>query len=565
MHLTRVINRNGVETVLVRESYREDGKVKKRTVANVTHLPADVQELIAAHLRGEQLVSPSRSFQVTRSRQDGHVEAVLAAMRRLKIDRLLASAPSRERSLVMAMIAARILEPASNLATTRWWDGTTLPTKLDVQGATEDELYSAMDWLLEVQPEIEKRLAKRHLEACGPVLYDLTSTYVEGTHCPLAKRGYSRDGKPDKLQITFGLMTDEVGRPISVSVFPGNTGDARTVATQVKRLKEDFNIDLLVLVGDRGMLAQTVIKDLKEAGGIEWITALKSGAIRRLNQDGALQMDLFDERGLFEIQSPRYPGERLVACRNPALAVRRTHKREELLEATKREIRIVQGMVRRGTLRGRAEIGVRLGRIINKYKMAKHFKVIIEDDQLRFAVRKDSVQAEAALDGIYIVRTSVPKEAIDTDDAVRHYKSLTRVEKTFRMMKMSGLEVRPIFHRTEDRVRAHIFLCMLAQYVQWHMQKAWASLLFAEEADTLPTRHPVEPVKPSAQVTAKKRHKTTDDGLPVHSFRSLLGCLASIVENLCSASEGKNGKQTFTLTTQPDALQRRAFDLIKTL
>lgn len=392
----------------------------------------------------------------------------------------------------------------------------------------------------------------------------MTSSYVEGTHCPLAKRGYSRDGKPEKLQITFGLMTDELGCPVSVSVFPGNTGDASTVATQIKRLKGDFKLDQVVLVGDRGMLAQTVIDDLKEDGGIEWITALKSGAIRKLNQDGTLQMDLFDERGLFELQSPRYPGERLVACRNPALAARRGHKREELLEATKKELCAVQASFSRGRLTGRGEIGVRVGRVIDKYKMAKHFKLTIEDNQLQFEVRTDSVQAEAALDGIYIVRTSVSNEAFSADDAVRHYKSLTRVEKSFRMMKMTGLEVRPIFHYTEERVRAHVFLCMLAQYVQWHMQKAWTGLLFAEETDTLHTRHPVKAAQPSAQVKAKKASKVTQDGFRVHSFRSLLGYLASVVENECSVP-GDKSKKTFTLTTHPDALQHKALDLIKAL
>ena len=562
MHLNRVRNQNGVVTVLVRETYREEGKVKKRTLANLTHLPADVQELVGRALAGATMGAAS-DLEILETRHHGHVEAVMLAMRKLGLARLISPTRTRERDLVMALIAARILEPSSKLAVTRWWETTTLPDVLGLgTEVCEDELYQAMDWLVDQQAAIETRLGKKHLENCGLVLYDLSSSYVEGTKCELAARGYSRDGKKDKLQVNYGLLTDENGCPVSVTVYPGNTGDPATVRDQIDKLREQFGLDLVVFVGDRGMVAQTTVEKLREQEGVEWITALKSGAINKLNADGALQMSLFDKRDIFELASPRYPDERLIACRNPLLAERRARKRKEMLDATRRELAKVRGMVRRGTLRGRATIGIRVGRVINKYKMAKHFKVEITDAGFSYCVRRDTVRKEASVDGVYIIRTSVPAEVIDTDDVVRHYKRLTRVEKCFRTMKMSGLEVRPIYHRKERRVRAHIFLCMLALYVQWHMQRAWRPLLFAEETDTLPDRHPVQPAKPTAQAKAKRATKRTDDGLPAQSFRSLLANLATIAKNVC-----RLGKRTptFEKFTKRTPLQTRAFSLLNAL
>lgn len=561
MHLNRVRNQNGVETVLVRETYREDGKVKKRTLANVTHLPPQTQELIARSLAGEALV-PASAFEIVQARQHGHVEAVVAAMRKLKIDRLLCSTPCRERDLAMALIAARVLEPDSKLGTTRWWQTTTLPETLGIDPETsENDLYRAMDWLVERQSAIEARLAKRHLEPCGLVLYDLTSTYVEGTKCDLAARGHNRDGKRGKLQINFGMMTDEDGRPISVSVYPGNTADPSTVQDQIHTIRNEFGIDLFVFVGDRGMIAQTVVDRFKEQVDVEWITALKSGAIAKLHAGGDLQMGLFDERNLFEFTSAEFPGERLVACRNPLLAERRARKRADMLDATRRELAKVRSMVRSRRLKGRDAIGVRVGRVINKYKMAKHFKLTITDDQFRYRVRRDSVAKEASIDGLYVIRTSVPN-AISAADVVRHYKRLTKVEKDFRTMKMTGLEVRPIYHRTEQRVRAHIFLCMLALYVRWHMQRAWRPLLFAEETDTLPTRDPVKPVKPTRRAAAKKTSKKTPDDMPLNSFSSLLRNLATITKNICRTAKRS---PTFEVITRRSALQARALNLINAM
>lgn len=557
MHVERVKNRNDVVTVLVRESYREDGKVKKRTLANITHLPEAIQLTIARQLKGEVLAPCADAFRITASRHHGHVEAVSNAMKRLDFAKLLgAGIASPHLKLVMAMVAARVLDPASKLATASGWGTTTLPEVFGVKDKTEDDLYRAMDWLLEQQPAIERRLAKRHLEPCGLVLYDLTSSYVEGTKCPLATRGYSRDGKPEKLQVNYGLLTDEAGRPVAVHVYEGKTADSATVRDQLKKVKNSFGLDLVVFVGDRGMLAQTVIDDMRDNEGFEWITALKSGSLRKLRAEGSLQMDLFDERNIFEFSSDLYPNERLIACRNAALGARRTGKRLAMLDATKQELMKVQGMVRSGRLRGEAKIGVRAGRVVNKYKMAKHFALEIADDGLDFRIDEDSVREEAALDGLYVIRTSVSAEAIERDNVVRHYKRLTRVEQAFRCMK-TDLEVRPIYHRTEGRVRAHIFLCMLAEYVQWHLRRAWRELIFAEEVDTLDERDPVAAVQPTDTARRKKASKHTSDGLRLHSFRGMLKKLSSVVKNTCQVEDGG----IFEMVTQPDPLQARALQL----
>jgi len=481
MYIATVPNRGSSPAILLREGYREHGKVKNRTLANLSHWPAEKIELLRRVLRDERLAPVDQLFEVVSSSHHGHVHAVLTAIDRLDFDRLIASRSSRERSLVTAMVAARILEPQSKLATTRWWHGTTLPGNLGVQDATEDDLYEAMDWLLARQDRIEGKLAARHLREGGLVLYDLTSSYFEGTTCPLAALGHNRDGGKGKLQVNYGLLANREGCPVSVSVYEGNTGDPATLLEQVTKVKDAFGIKNLVLVGDRGMISQKQIDQLRDVEGVDWISALKTGGIRELLKGGHLQMGLFDERNLFELTHPDFPGERLIACRNPELARLRAHKREDLLAATTKELDKVKGMVERGSLSGKDQIGVRVGRVINKYKVAKHIALIIEEKRFAYEIRREQVAAEAALDGIYVIRTSLPKERISAEDAVRSYKSLSDVERAFRSLKSIDLLVRPIRHRLEDRVRAHIFLCMLAYYVEWHMIEAWRPLLFADE------------------------------------------------------------------------------------
>ncbi len=562
MYMTRVPNRGSDPTVLIRESYRVDGKVKNRTLANVTHLPRHAQDALELALRGKEVVSATEAFEIVRSAQHGHVDAVLTAIRQLHLDQMISSRRCKERDLVIAMIAARILSPGSKLKTTRWWNTTSLPELLEVQDATETDLYKAMDWLLEKQPVIEKKLAKRHLEPCGLVLYDLTSTWIEGESCPLASRGYSRDGKPGKQQINFGLLTDEEGRPISVSVYDGRTTDPSTVQDQARKLKEDYELDLVVFVGDRGMVTQTQIDKFIEQDGVEWISALKSGGIRKLRTEGSLQLGLFDEQNLFEFKSEQYPGERLVACKNEDLARRRQAKRQSLIEATKKKLDAIQKSVESGRFSGKDQIGIRVGKVINQFKVAKHFKLTIEDARFAYSLRNDKIEEEAALDGIYIIRTSVREDAISAEDTVRHYKKLTRVEKSFRSMKTVDLQVRPIYHYTETRVRAHIFLCMLAYYVEWHLRKAWGTLLFANEDETLDTRDPVAAAKPTTQAKRKAARKRTQDDLPVHSFSSLLAHLGTLVRNQCRRT-GASDDETFVLTTRPDPTQERAFKLLR--
>ena len=565
MYITKIPNRGGTPTTLLRESYREDGKVKNRTLANLSKVPEHAVEVLRRALKGEELVAAEDAFEIKRSVPHGDVDAVMTAVRKLGLDRMISSRRCRERDLVLAMIAARIVDPGSKLKTTRWLQTTSLAETLELTDADENDLYAAMDWLEKRQPGIEKRLAKKHLEDCGLVLYDLSSTWFEGRKCDLAKRGYSRDGKKGKLQINFGLVTDEEGRPVSVSVYPGNTADPATVQDQVKKLQEDYGLEQVVFVGDRGMVTQTRIDEFVEQDGVEWITALKSGALRKLRSEGSLQLGLFDEKNLFEFESSQYPNERLVACRNPELATRRKRKRQSLMDATKKELDRIQASVSAGRLEGKAEIGLRVGRVINKYKVAKLFKLDIESNSFHYRVRQERVAAEAGLDGIYIIRTSLPADVMSAADTVRHYKRLTKVEKSFRSMKTVDLQVRPIYHYAEQRVRAHIFLCMLAYYVEWHLRAAWASLLFANETDTLPTRDPVAPAEPTRAARRKAAEKRTVDGHTVHSFRSLLRHLSTVVQNHCRRPNAPKSESGWVMTTQPDALCRRAFKLLESL
>jgi Transposase DDE domain len=551
VHIHVVPNRGSPPTVLLRESWREGAKVGKRTLANLSSLSAAQIEAIRATLRGQALQPLAQSFEVTASRSHGQVQAVTLTLQRLGLASLLASKPCRERELVLAMVASRIVAPHTKLATTRWWHTTTLAEDFGVADASEDDLYAAMDWLLARQDQVQNKLAARHLSVGGLVLYDLSSSYFEGSCCPLAKLGYSRDGRRGLLQVNYGLMTDARGCPVAVSVVEGNVADSQTLLPEVRRLRKDFGLEQLVLVGDRGMISSKAIAELRDSKAIAWITALKSVSIRALIEQGHLQPDLFDERNLLELNSPEYPGERLVACRNPQLAKLRTHKRQELLAATEASLDKIKARVDAGKLVGCDEIGLRVGKVINQYKMAKHFELAIGENAFSFARKTDAIAAEAALDGLYIIRTSVPAAQMDASECVRNYKSLANVERAFRSLKTIDLKVRPIHHRTADRVRAHILLCMLAYYVEWHMREAWRELLFADTEQAA-----------KAALAKAARHRL-DDGTSVHSFATLMAEMATIVRNTCRTPNAKPETPTFEVLTTPNAKQQRAFELLQ--
>jgi len=491
----------------------------------------------------------------------GHVQAVRTAMDRLGFERLIGSRPSRERDLVCAMVAARIIAPHTKLATTRWWQSTTLAEQFGVADADENDLYQAMDWLLKRQGAIERTLAARHIQPGALVLYDLSSSYFEGTTCPLAKLGHNRDGKKGKLQVNYGLLTDRRGCPVAVSVFEGNTADSKTLASQINKVRGDFGIERFVLVGDRGMISQKAIEqELSALEGLSWITALKSRQIRTLVEGGGLQLGLFDERDLFEFTHPAYPGERLIACRNAELLKLRAHKRRSLIAATIKELDKVRQMVVRGSLRGKDQIGVRVGTVVNKYKMHKHFVLKISEASFSYSLRENTVAQETALDGIYVIRTNLPTAQMESAEAVRRYKSLAQVERAFRSLKTLDLKIRPIHHRTADRVRGHILLCMLAYYVEWHVREAWRPLLFADEDQAAKlTRDPVAPAKRSEAAELKAQTHLLEDGTPAHSFATLLQELSTIVRNRCTA---KGSSAPFDLLSTPNLTQRRALDLV---
>jgi transposase len=703
MYVARVPNRNSPPASLLRQSYREDGKVKTRTLGNLSHLPEHIIDLIARSLKGEDFVSVDEAFDEVDSWHHGHVDAVLRAMKRLGFERLLSARPCRERDLVVAMVVGRILEPDnelnSKLANTRWWKITTLPSMLDLCGADEDDLYGAMDWVLERQESIEKRLAKRHLRMDGLVLYDLISSYFEGVTCPLAARGHNRDGKKGKLQVNYGLLADERGRPVAVSVFPGNTLDHQTLLSQTNMMRDRFDIKTMVLIGDRGMITQKLIdQELRDIPGVEWITALRSGSIQKLVKKKQVQIDLFDETNLFEITLPEYPGERLVVCRNPELAKLRARKRRALLDATIEKLQKVRLIVEGGKLRGKDriskrldnlvkryklakqfvfkirddgfdvhlddkdsaaqvaldaffnelrntkssidkgkvlgksdihkrvktiiskynlaecvtvniqqanfevlvedktiaaqqalervigkvegvrsliehgryggqdKIGVRVGKMINKYKVAKHFVLDIRDDGFDFHIDAEKVVNEAILDGIYVIRTSLTTDRMSADDTVRSYKLLSQIERAFRSIKTVDLKVRPIRHHQTNRVRAHIFICMLAYYVEWHMREVWRPLLFNdEEQEAKQSRDPVAPAKRSASALKKACSKRLDDGTEVHSFQTLLKELSQIVRNECRTKDAAPDAPTFDIVTTPSPKQQQAYDLLKNI
>lgn len=568
MYVDTVPNRNSPPAVLLRESWREGRKSRKRTLANLSHWPPARVDLLRRLLKGETLVSPSEALRISRSLPHGHVAAVLGALRRLGVENILRQTRSRQRDLVVAMIVARVLDPRSKLATARGFGQETASSSLgeilELSTADEDDLYEAMDWLLPRQQRIENALAKRHLGEGSLVLYDLTSTYFEGRKCPLARFGHSRDERPGNLQIVFGLLTNAEGCPVAVEVFEGNTGDPATVAAQVNKLRGRFALKRLVLVGDRGMLTSARIReDLAPVAGIDWITALKSAQVQKLVSDQALQLSLFDERDLAEITHPDYPGERLIACRNPLLADERRRKRQELLAATEKKLdKIVAATKRnRRPLRGEKEIALKVGRVLGRSKMAKHFQLRIEEDRFSYERDQANIDREAALDGIYVIRTSVGAEELSSEDTVRRYKNLSMVERAFRSLKSVDLKVRPIHHHLAGRVRAHVLLCMLAYYVEWHMRHALAPVLFDDddrEAAQAQRDSVVAPAQRSAKAQRKAMRKRTDDGLPVHSFQTLLADLGTIAKN-----QVQMGDQSFPMVTTPTELQQRAFDLLQ--
>jgi transposase len=570
MYITRIPNRSSPPAVLLRESYREGGKVKSRTLANLSHLPDPQIELMRRVLKGQALVAPEDAFEIVRSRPHGHVAAVLGTLRRLDLHTWLSKTPTRVRHVVEAMIVSRILDPRSKLATARGLGSETqfssLGERLDLHDLEIDELYEAMDWLLTRQPRVEKALAKRHLQDGTLVLYDLTSSYFEGRTCPLAKRGHSRDRKKGTLQIVFGLLCSPDGCPIAVEVFEGNTGDPKTVASQVDKLRRRFGLTRLVMVGDRGMLTEARLReDVKPIEGLSWISALRSPAIRQLVERGSLQLSLFDEKDLAEIEDPEHPGERLIVCRNPLLAQERARKREDLLQATERELnQIVEATTRpKRKLQGKDQIGVRVGKVVDKYKMAKHFELTITEDRFHYQRKIENIENEAALDGIYVIRTDVPRETLSAEDTVRSYKSLSVVERAFRSFKSVDLKVRPIHHRLADRVRAHVFLCMLAYYVEWHMRQALAPILFDDDDKASAEAHResvVQPAQRSTKALKKARTKRTEDDLPVHSFQTLLQDLATLV--LDRVQPKPPGLPAFDKLTTPTPLQQRALDLL---
>jgi transposase len=567
MYIETVPNRNSRPAILLREGWRQGKKTVKRTLANLSAWPQPKIEALRRVLRDEALVSPGDLLTTRQTLPHGHVEAILAMIHQLDLEAVISSKRCRERDLVVAMIVQRLIDPCSKLATTRAWHTTTLAEDRGVADATEDELYAAMDWLGGRQERIEKKLAARHLTEGGLVLYDVTSSSYEGRTCPLAHFGHNRDGDKHLPIIVYGVMTDGEGRPVAVEVYAGNTGDPTTVGDQVEKLRQRFGLKRVVLVGDRGMLTQPQIDKLQKHPGCGWITALTSGAIRELVAKGALQLSLLDQKNLAEITSPDYPGERLMVCHNPLLEEERARKRQALIEATEKSLtKIAKEVARRKNKPlTAAEIGLKVGKVLGRYKVGKHFDCRIGEGSFTCSRRQEAIDQETQLDGIYVLRTSEPVERLSAEDTVRSYKSLAEVERAFRCLKGIDLLVRPIRHRTEERVPAHIFLCLLAYYVEWHLRRAWAPLLFEDEErrEERKRRDPILPAEPSASAEAKKRSRQTVDGLPVHSFRTLLAELASrarVTYEIQSAEATLTCKQL----PEPTPLQARAYELIRT-
>lgn len=565
MYIDIVPNRNSPPAVLLREARREGRRTVKRTLANLSALPAPALAALRAALKGEPLVEASEHVAIEQSLPCGHVRAIQGTMAQLRMTELIAAKPCPERDRVLAMIAQRVLKPGSKLETAARFSDTTLAADFAVEAVDEDDLYAAMDWLLKRQPFIEKKLAARHLAAGGQVFYDLSSSSYHGSHCPLAARGYNRDGL--KLPaINYGLLTDAGGRPVSISVYPGNMADPNTVPDQISALRERFGVGRFVLVGDRGMLTSAQIDKLREIGQCGWISCLRSADVRKLIEArGQTDAPLFDRKNIAEITHPDFPGERLVACFNPVLAMDRAYVRNELLAATEVLLEKVARQVARrtGTPMDAAQIGQKVGRCINRYKVAKHFAVHIADGRLSWTRKADSIARETALDGIYVIRTPEPADALSAADAVRAYKRLGDVEKAFRTFKGLDLRVRPIHHRLETRVRAHLFLCMLAYYVEWHMRASLAPLLYVDEelAQTRAERDPVARAHPSASAQTKKNAKQSHSGFALRSFHSLLGSLATLCANTCRVGAGRHAIRVLR-PTEANAYQKEIFRLL---
>ena len=543
---------------LLRRSYREGGKVKKETLANLSHLPDDLVELIRRRLQGEQFLPAADAFELERSLPHGHVACVLAMAGRLGLARLLGRVPSKERDRALAMLCQRVLAPGSKLACTRQLSQSTLAEELDVVGADTDDLYAAMDWLVARQEAIEGRLARRHLAGGSLVLYDVSSSYFEGRCCPLARRGYSRDRRRGSLQVVDGLLCDREGRPVAVDVFDGSVHDDKTLLAQVEKLRRRFGLGRIVLVVDRGMVTEANLDAIRDEGRIAWISALKAPAVKKLAKRAVIQPSLFDELNLGEVASDDYPGERLVVCRNPLVAADRRRRREELLAATERELAPIKARVEAGRLHGKAEIGLAVGQVWNRFRVRKHFQLEIEDDRFAYRRQEDKIAAEAALDGIYVLRTSVPSEELAAGDVVRSYKALAQAERAFRTLKGIELELRPIHHRLEERVRAHVFLCMLAYYLEWHLREAWAELLFDDERPPL-RADPVAKAERSPEAKRKAASKRTTTGEVCHSLPSLIAELALVVRdtNHITATNA-----TFEKITRRNSVQARALQLV---
>jgi len=557
------------ETHLLRRTYRDGDQVKHQTLGNLSHLPPDLIETIRRRLRGDP-PEAAEPWEIVRSYPHGHVAATLGMLKALGVDNLLASRADRERSLVIAMIVARILQPASKLATTRALREETAATSLGLElglGTIQDEeLYKALDWLLQRQTRIETKLAKNHLWDGTLVLYDVTSSYYTGRRSTLLRFGYSRDGKRGLPQIVYGLLCNAEGCPVAIEVFAGNTADSKTLSKQVAKVRERFGVRRVVFVGDRGMITSRRIDDeLRDVEGLDWISALRADSIKSLASQGVIQPSLFDERDLAEVSSPDYPAERLIVCRNPLLAAERARKRTELLAATEQELEKIAAATQRARkpLRGTAKIGLKVGNVLNRHKVGKHFELTIRDDEFSYRRNATRIAEESALDGIYVIRTSVSAEALDSKDTVRAYKDLSKVERAFRSIKTVDLKVRPIFHWMDDRIRSHVFLCMLAYYVEWHMRRKLAPILFDDhergQAEAL--RESIVTRAPRSEAAhAKDETRRTEDGLPVHSFRSLLSDLATLAKNRVRL-RGTPGSE-LELLTQPTELQQRAFVLL---
>jgi transposase len=567
----RVYKGRVYETHLLRRTYREGGSVKHQTLGNLSHLPPDLIETIRRRLRGDS-ASDSRPWEIIRTIPHGHVLAVLGTLKFVNLDAILGSHPSRERSLVIAMIASRILRPASKLATARAIQQETATTSLGLElGLSqerigEQELYAALDWLLERQTRVENKLAAKHLSEGTLILYDVTSSYYTGHRSSLVQFGFNRDGKRRFPQIVYGLLCNSEGCPVAVEVFAGNTADTKTLSAQITKVRRRFGVHRVVFVGDRGMItSRRIDEELRGVDGLDWITALRADTIRLLAEQGVIQPSLFDERDLAEVVSPDFPDERLIVCRNPLLAAERARKRAELLAATERQLAEIAAATQRAKnpLLGRAKIGLRVGRVLNRHKVGKHFELTIDDTSFAYRRNEARIAAEAQLDGIYVVRTSVKPQALKPADAVRAYKDLSTVERAFRCLKTVDLKIRPIFHWLDDRIRAHVFLCMLAYYVEWHMRKKLAPLLFddheRDEAERMRASI-VQPAPRSDAAQAKDKTKQTDDGLPVHSFRTLLDDLGTLARNRVRV-RGETGSEFYELT-QPTTLQQRALDML---